>query len=381
MKFAQLSQVKDRIKPGAPLPFNVRNADKTLLLARGQRVESQEHLNSLFERGALVDLAELLLPAAGTDTAVREAIKHASRAELPGLWSDTLAKVNQLLTQAPDAAFGDTLVQASGPVQALVERDPDLAIFQVLNHTADADQHYGAQRSVQTAIATLLIAQRLGWEGAQSERAFKVALTMNLSMLQLQGVLARQSTPLSDAQRADLHSHPARSRAMLEQAGISDADWLQAVTQHHEAEDGSGYPSGCTTVGELASLVRRADVYTAKLAARATRPALATDLASRQMFMHDPGHSMTTALVKEFGIYPPGCFVRLASGELALVVARGPTITTPVVACLTNERGAPLSVPVRRETGTKGCAVHSVVAAVDAPRKLSPTNILIAMAA
>ena len=33
------------------------------------------------------------------------------------------------------------------------------------------------------------------------------------------------------------------------------------------------------------------------------------------MFMQDPGHPMTAALVKEFGIYPPGCYVRLVSGE------------------------------------------------------------------
>jgi hypothetical protein len=99
------------------------------------------------------------------------------------------------------------------------------------------------------------------------------------------------------------------------------------------------------------------------------------------MFMQDPGHSMTTALVKEFGIYPPGSFVRLVSGELALVVARGPTITAPVVACLTNERGAPLSVPVRRETSAKGSAVHSVVAAADAPIKLSPEKVLATIAA
>ena len=45
----------------------------------------------------------------------------------------------------------------------------------------------------------------------------------------------------------------------------------------------------------------------------------AADVAGRQMFMQDPGHPMTAALVKEFGIYPPGCHVRLASGELAVV--------------------------------------------------------------
>ena len=105
------------------------------------------------------------------------------------------------------------------------------------------------------------------------------------------------------------------------------------------------------------------------------------DLAGRQMFMQDPGHTITTALVKEFGIYPPGCFVRLVSGELALVVARGPTITTPVVACLTNERGAPLANPVRRQSGTKGSAVHSVVAADTSPVKLSADKVFLAMAA
>jgi hypothetical protein len=97
---------------------------------------------------------------------------------------------------------------------------------------------------------------------------FKVALTMNLSMLELQGELARQRSAPTPEQRADLMTHPMRSVELLMQAGVSDEDWLQAVARHHEQEDGSGYPTGRTDVGELASLVRRADVYTAKLASR-----------------------------------------------------------------------------------------------------------------
>ena len=88
---------------------------------------------------------------------------------------------------------------------------------------------------------------------------------------------------------------------------------------------------------------------------------MAADVAGRQMFMQDPGHPMTAALVKEFGIYPPGCHVRLASGELAVVVARGASITAPMVACLTNERGMPLPAPVRRETSDRKHAVMAVV--------------------
>ena len=39
--------------------------------------------------------------------------------------------------------------------------------------------------------------------------------------------------------------------------------------------------------------------------------------------MQDPGHPICAALVKEFGVYPPGCFVTLASGETGVVVKRG----------------------------------------------------------
>ncbi|MFO1268189.1 MAG: hypothetical protein U1F67_16305 [Rubrivivax sp.] len=94
---------------------------------------------------------------------------------------------------------------------------------------------------------------------------------MNLSMLALQGELSRQRTPPTQEQRLALQSHPMRSVQMLQRAGVRDAEWLRAVLQHHEVEDGS-YPSGRNDVCELASLARRADVYV-KLSspARATR--------------------------------------------------------------------------------------------------------------
>jgi hypothetical protein len=353
MQLAALATVSHRIRIGTPLPFNVRDADLNLLLARGQHVRDGAHLHALVTRGALVDMAELSPPTAD--------LPHADRARLPQLWRQCLQDMGQALNQATHAGFRDALDSACTPVLALVARDPDLAIFQILRNTGNADVGHGAQRSLHAAITAWLVAQRLGWEAEESLRVFKVALTMNLSMLELQGQLARQAQPLDAAQRAALASHPVRSMQLLQTAGVTDADWLRAVLDHHEQEDGSGYPGGRSDVGDLASLARRADVYTAKLSARSYRQALGADIAGRQMFMQDPGHPMTAALVKEFGIYPPGCHVRLASGELAIVVARGPTVSTPVVACLTNERGTPLHEPLRRDTTDRRHAVEAVV--------------------
>lgn len=353
MPYAELSSVKHRVRPGAPLPFNVRDADRTLLLARGQLVENTEQLEALFRRGALVDIAELLQPG--------EVVRNVPRAQLPRLWASCMGKVAAALRADPGPGFEGALDDATAPVQALIERDPDLAIFQVLSQGAGEDTAYGVQRSLQTAITGYLVAQRLGWEPEQCERLFKVALTMNISMLELQGQLARQAVPPTQSQRKDLQTHPMRSVRMLQTAGVNDEAWLRAVLHHHEQEDGNGYPSGRTEVCELATLARRADLYTSKLASRSTREALSADQAGRQMFMQDPGHPMTAALVREFGIYPPGCYVRLSSGEMGLVVARGPSITTPVVACLTNASGLPLAEPLRRNTDGKATAVVGVV--------------------
>jgi hypothetical protein len=76
---------------------------------------------------------------------------------------------------------------------------------------------------------------------------------------------------------------------------------------------------------------------------------------------------MTAALVKEFGIYPPGCHVQLASGEVGIVVQRGASITTPVVACLTDANGRTLARPVRRDTADRRHAVAGIVGEPSVP--------------
>ncbi len=355
MQTTDLANVRHRVQVGQPLPFGVRDADKTLLLARGQLVGSQEQLEALLERGALVDLDEL------QDAAERA--RHAPREQLPALWREGLSRVGQALQHAPHHSFKAALEDATDPMLVLVERDPDLAIFQVLRAQGNAQLAYGVQRSMNTAITAYLVAQRLGWSSDETSKAFKAALTANLSMLELQGELARQRTPLTPAQQQALQSHPHRSARLLEAAGVADADWLHAVASHHEVEDGSGYPLGAqgSSVGELASLVRRADAYTSKLSARSHRDAMCADVAGRQMFMQDPGHPMTAALVKEFGVYPPGCQVRLASGALGIVVQRGASVTTPIVACLTSAGGTTLASPLRVDTALPQHRVAAVV--------------------
>lgn len=359
LQFSPLTLVKHRIHLGQPLPFNVRDNDHTLLLARGQVLNNDDQLAALFARGALVDLAEL--------TTV-EMLSLVSPQELPRLWQRCMNQLGETLRHSDSASFREALDSAAPPVLALIERDKDLAIFQVLRQSDNPLMQYGIHHSVHTAITSYMVAQRLGWSEDETQCAFKAALTMNISMLELQGQLAQQNTPPTPEQRAQIQAHPLESRRILELAGIQHEGWLSAVAQHHEAHDGSGYPLGLRDPCDTAALLRRADVYTAKLSARAGRSALAADKAGRMMFMQDAGHPMTAALVKEFGVYPPGCWVKLANGEVGIVVRRGPTVMAPVVAVMCSPSGNTLAEPVRRDTSHPPHAVHSVLGSE--PRRL-----------
>ena len=369
MECSPLTVAKQKIKVGSPLPFNIRDSDGTLLLARGQIIATEEQLNTLMERGAQVDTEEL--------KALRSEAIDAPVERLPGLWNESVDRVGRTLKSSIATDFQQSLEETARPILALVERDPDLAIFQVLRQEVAGKQHYGVSHSVHSAIASYLVAQRLGWEQEKKMCVFKAALTMNLSMLELQARLSTQVTAPTQLQRDTINEHPIRSREMLEGSGVTDKAWLDAVSQHHEIPGGTGYPNKLKEVSDIADLLRRIDIYTAKLAGRISRSALPANEAGRSIFLADQGHPMASAIIKEFGVYPPGCFVKLASGEAGVVVKRGPNANTPLVAALTSRDGSGLLEPVRRNTAVKEFAIVSIISEKAIKVRVSPEKLVV----
>ena len=58
------------------------------------------------------------------------------------------------------------------------------------------------------------------------------------------------------------------------------------------------------------------------------------------------------------GVFPPGGFVKLANGELAVVTHRAQDGTAPRVASVITPRGAPYPRPLPRDTSKSDCAIR-----------------------
>lgn len=350
---------RNKFQRGKPIPFNVYDLDGRLLLARGYCFESEEQLERLIDRDATVDPTHLIEG--------RQRIEQATSTELLAMWDSSIAAIGRALRASPNRNFIYALDSVSHPLILLIERDPDLAIIQTLRADSlyDSGANYSVRHSIHTAIAAWLAATRLNWSLDSRRCLLRSSLTMNIAMAELQNRLVIQQSPLTPLQRAEIHSHPERSAAMLEAAGVSDPEWLSAVRQHHETDDGTGYPRQLKEVTDIARLVHSADSFTAKLSPRITRRALAADAAARLQFLSGKANQIDAALIKEFGIYPPGVMVVLSSGELGMVVRRGEKANTPIVASFTDRLGGPRPDPIRRDTAKPEFAIVAIVAAGD----------------
>ncbi|HEY1092328.1 MAG TPA: HD domain-containing phosphohydrolase, partial [Burkholderiaceae bacterium] len=150
---------------------------------------------------------------------------------------------------------------------------------------------------------------------------------------------------------------------------------LEAVRTHHELPDGSGYPRGTTEITELAEMLRFADVYTARLSSRAHRPAMSAQQAGAELHQIAASSPLAGALIKAFGIFPPGSMVKMASGEFGVVVRNGEKAHRPMVAALTNTAGQMRMSPVLRDSASNEHQIVALLSAQSMPVRISDEHI------
>lgn len=373
---------RSQVRLGLALPWNVRDDTGTLLLSKGYLVVDQKQLDELLVRGAFVDECEARAAAAEA-AAARMLISGGDPAKSVGkefslfdLWDRTTETLKALLANpASEPDFPGRLQAFAQHLLELFDSNPDIAIYRAVRQDNAQNFYYGYTHAVLTAMTCILISRHLGWSQAAILSLVKAALTMNMTILELQGQMAAQDHPPRDKQRAALKVHPVQARELLERNGVTDVAWLDAVSQHHEHGDGSGYPTGCTEIGEMAAVLRVADVVMAKIAPRTLHQAVTPKDAIAQLYRDDKGGPLSAAVVKVLGVHPPGDCVKLASGELGIVLQRTANSRTPIVACITDRSGNPVAHTERRDTAQAGFAIVATVNDKTMLKRLAPERL------
>lgn len=252
-------------------------------------------------------------------------------------------------------------------LQGLVAHDADAMIGAV--HLQD-NFPYHVLHPVQSAVLCEIIANRLGLEQEQRLSMLAAALTCNIAMNSYQVKLHQQRQPLNDQQRGVIEKHPDISAAILQAAGVVDELWLMLVRKHHERPDGSGYPKRlkAEALPIEAKIIALADVYCAMVTPRPYRQPVSYKETLRELFVQrgrTVDERLTTVFVHELGLYPPGVYVKLQNGELAVVVGRTESPKQPLVASVRKPDGNVFLSPRRRNTESEEFSIRATCSEKD----------------
>ena len=371
------------LRIGQQLTFSVRDAAGKLLFASGQILPDSPQVQLLIQRGAFVASHEtkeyqralnhkmdtLMHQGASLgDIANAGANFHPERAGKPpplsgqAAWADLLSQTHALLREPKPADFLPRFEALHAEAAARMAQQPDAALMLLIFEGSQDFQNYSARRALLAMLLATLCARQLAYADADLAALTRAALSMNVGISAQQDRLATQIDSPCPAQLHALISHGDRAAELLRACGVTSALWLQIVRLHHDA--GPGPLADRAPAERLARLLRRIDIFGARLSPRGTRHAMAGASAARTVYLDElqQPDEAGAALVKSVGLYPPGSWVRLANGEVGLVFKRGFSATEPMVAALLGKSGAPLSEPVPRDTRLASQAIAASLA-------------------
>ncbi len=242
-----------------------------------------------------------------------------------------------------------TMDSLMATIASITDSNPDAALAAI--HLSK--QTSPLKQPIYCAVIAHLFSQQQQLDPARSRALMQAVLFCNITFYEFQVLLNRMDGKLTDAQRAKLEKHPLQSATIMEAAGFMEPQMIKAIRQHHERPDGSGYPNRLPgkDISDLALVVSMCEVYTARIDNRAHRkPVLAREALAHFQNDDDPRiKGLLLNFAKSIGFYPPGTWVKLASGETAIVVKRQKNSPIPIVRALFDPHNIPYMGPVARD--------------------------------
>ena len=287
------------------------------------------------ERGAtrqdLADLAALVvgkssdLPAEGTVRINDRALAASDLDVRP------MSGLRKTYAESLDALRGvrDTRTLQLGEVLEVVDGfiagssgDPGSSLIMATVHNHDEITYY---HSVNVCLLSMALGRFMGLSKDQTRLLGLSALLHDVGRVVVDEAALQRDGRLSNEDWAQVRLHPQEGALAIMAASGPGQELAAAVAlEHHVRVDGGGYPA---LQGRRPSLFSRMvaiiDAYDAITSYRPYRPARTPNEALRVLLdgagtVHDP--DLLRLFIEMMGHYPPGSLLRLAGGEVVMVV-------------------------------------------------------------
>jgi HD-GYP domain-containing protein (c-di-GMP phosphodiesterase class II) len=207
-------------------------------------------------------------------------------------------------------------------VESMV-RNPD-ALMLVARLRQQDTAAYG--HGLQVAVYLVAFGRHLGFPREFLGRLGTMGLLLDVGKVKMPRRLLDKQARLSNEEFETIKRHVRLGLDILAEAKDLHPDAVDGVAQHHERENGSGYPAGLAA-GEIGTLGRMgaiADSFAALTSKRPYAEAISAYEGLRSLngwageFFHAP---MVEQFGQAIGVFPVGSMIELSSGEVAIVLS------------------------------------------------------------
>jgi putative nucleotidyltransferase with HDIG domain len=254
-----------------------------------------------------------------------------------------------------------------------VRNDVDLILNEVLDHdiltgitALKSHDDYTFSHSVDVAVIAILLGRSLRLRPDELRQLALGALLHDIGKMFIPDAILNKPGPLTAEELRTMQQHTELGFRYLADGGIGDYVSNHVAFQHHERQDGGGYPRGLrganrlrrdehdrfdrSRIHPLAEIAAVADVYSALSSDRPYRPAM-TPEAVRATILQMAGRHLNEEVVRSFfatiPVFPIGAPVRIMGGRYegysGVVIENRPgRLDRPVVRLTLDPHGRPL---------------------------------------
>lgn len=203
-----------------------------------------------------------------------------------------------------------------------VTRNPDGLVC--LSHLKDAER-YTVLHSTRTCILALAFGRHLAFSKDQLQLVGLGALMHDVGMVKVPPSILEKPMGLTEQEFEIMKSHVRHGVEILRRSKGFPPEAIQMVEQHHERNDGSGYPNELSgdTIGMSGAIAAIVDVYDAITSQRIYRGGVSAEDALKRMYewrKKDFNGELVEEFIKCMGIFPIGSLVELNTGGIGVVI-------------------------------------------------------------
>ena len=215
----------------------------------------------------------------------------------------------------------ESLVNTLGEI--LDQNGTLVSIMNFIGHQETGEEFY--HHSLNVCMLSMVLGQGLDLPQDVVKTLGIGALFHDIGELEGAGMFIKKGAKMNKQEQQFLRNHPKNGRKMIEGFGFPGSS-LEAILQHHERLNGTGYPDGLkeASIHLLSKIVMVADAYDELCNNLQFEKSLTPYEAISRIYakrQDEFWEEAVLALIQNLGVYPPSSIVEMSDGGFGMVTS------------------------------------------------------------